>query len=286
MNQTLESSYNFCIELAKKHYENFPVASLLIPKSKRKFIVAVYAFARIADDIADEGNISPQIRINKLKEYKNLLIQKTHDKNYPHLPAVFDTIETNSLTIKNFIDLIDAFIQDNEKNFYQDWNDLLNYCSKSANPIGRILLELFEVKNDRAFFYSDQICSALQLTNFFQDLKIDIKRNRFYLPQSLLAKNNLSNADLIDFVKNNYVDDRLRTTLNEAISFTEDLFNEGKNLLPYLSGLFRIEIKLTIEGGLKILSKIKKADFDTIRFRPTLSKLDWLKIITRVIFNG
>lgn len=286
MNQTLETSYNFCINLARKHYENFPVASLLIPKSKRKFIAAVYAFARIADDIADEGNLNPEKRIEKLIEYKNHLINKSINAIYPHFPAVFNTIESNSLTLKNFTDLIDAFIQDNQKNVYQDWNEVLDYCSKSANPVGRILLEIFEIRNEQAFFYSDKICSALQLTNFFQDLKIDLQRNRFYLPQNLLSKYNLTNDDLLTFVKTNQVDDRLRNALNEAISFTENMFIEGKNLLDYLSGLFRLEINLTIQGGMKVLSKIKENNFDPIKHRPKLKKLDWLAIILKVIFNG
>ena len=286
MNQTLEISYNFCINLARKHYENFPVASLLIPKSKRKFIAAVYAFARIADDIADEGDLNHKKRIEKLIEYKNHLINKSINAIYPHFPAVFHTIESNSLTLKNFTDLIDAFIQDNQKNVYQDWNEILDYCSKSANPVGRILLEIFEIRNEQAFFYSDKICSALQLTNFFQDLKIDLQRNRFYLPQNLLSKYNLTNDDLLTFVKTNQVDDRLRNALNEAISFTENMFIEGKNLLDYLSGLFKLEINLTIQGGMKVLSKIKENNFDPIKHRPKLKKLDWLAIILKVIFNG
>jgi phytoene/squalene synthetase len=182
--------------------------------------------------------------------------------------------------------LIDAFIQDNQKNVYQDWNEVLDYCSKSANPVGRILLEIFEIRNEQAFFYSDKICSALQLTNFFQDLKIDLQRNRFYLPQNLLSKYNLTNDDLLTFVKTNQVDDRLRNALNEAISFTENMFIEGKNLLDYLSGLFKLEINLTIQGGMKVLSKIKENNFDPIKHRPKLKKLDWLAIILKVIFNG
>ncbi len=286
MKQILENSYNFCIKLTNKHYENFPVASILIPKEKRKFISAVYAFARIADDIADESNLSLVKRIEKLVEYKNLLINKSLNENYQHLPAVYHTIETNSLTLQNFTDLIDAFIQDNKKSIYQDWEEVLEYCSKSANPVGRILLEIFNIKNEQAFFYSDKICSALQLTNFFQDLQIDLRRGRFYLPQNLLSKYNLTNDDLIVFVRNNLVDDRFRGALLEAVSFAEDMFLEGKNLLKYLSGFFRLEINLTIEGGMEILNKIKKNNYDSINYRPKMIKFDWLKIILKVIFNG
>ena len=286
MKQTLENSYNFCIELATRHYENFPVASLLIPKSKRKFIAAVYSFARIADDIADEGDSAPEQRIEKLIEYKNLLINKSFKEIYPHFPAVIHTIETNSLTIKNFTDLIDAFIQDNQKSIYQNWDEVLDYCSKSANPVGRILLEIFGVRNEQAFYYSDKICSALQLTNFYQDLRIDLQRNRFYLPQDLLAKYYLTNDDLLLILKNNQIDERLRKALIEAINFTEEMFIEGRNLLQYLSGLFKLEIDLTIRGGMRVLSKIKKVNFDPINYRPKLNKFDWLKIVLKVIFNG
>ncbi len=284
MNQTLESSYKFCIDLAKKHYENFPVASLLIPKAKIKFIAAIYAFARIADDIADEGEFSAQERIDRLIEYKNLLLNKTLNVNYLHLPAVFHTIETNSLTLKNFSDLIDAFIQDNRKTVYQNWEEVLDYCSKSANPVGRILLEIFNIKNDQAFLYSDKICSALQITNFIQDLRIDLLRNRFYLPKELLVKFNLTNRDLLTFVKDNLNDHRLAKVIEEAVSFTERMFIEGKNLLNYLSGLFKKEVSLTIEGGMTILTKIRNNNFNSINRRPTLNKYDWLKIFLREIF--
>jgi squalene synthase HpnC len=284
MNQTLESSYNFCVDLARKHYENFPVASLLIPKKKRKFIAAVYAFARIADDIADEGEFSPKERIEKLIEYKNLLVNKIIDYRYPHLLAVFHTIEVNSLTKKNFTDLIDAFIQDNQKTVYRNWDEVLEYCTKSANPVGRILLEIFDIKSKEAFFYSDKICSALQLTNFLQDLKIDLLRHRFYLPQELVLKNNLTNEDLISFARSNSIDERLKKTVEEAVNFTEEMFKEGENLLKFLSGLFKKEISLTINGGMGILSKIRKNNYDTLSQRPTLNKIDWLKILLRAIF--
>ncbi|MFN4111860.1 MAG: squalene/phytoene synthase family protein, partial [Ignavibacteria bacterium] len=196
-NLSIESSYQYCQELANKHYENFPVVSLLIPRSKRKFIAAIYAFARIADDIADEGNLNPEIRIVRLIKYKDLFDNRICSKEFPNLPAIYDTVEKNSLTEKNFFDLINAFIQDNQKNKYKSFEEVLDYCKKSANPIGRILLELFDIRNNLALNYSDQICTALQLTNFYQDLSLDIEKDRFYISEDTLNRFELSYDDLI-----------------------------------------------------------------------------------------
>lgn len=286
MNQSIENSYKICLDLANTHYENFPVASLLIPKDKRKFIASVYAFARIADDIADEGFLPPETKVEKLIEYKNLFIAKKLDLSYPHLPAVYHTLETNNLTEINFTKLIDAFIQDNQKNIYETWDDLFDYCSKSANPVGRILLEIFNIRSESALKFSDDICTALQLTNFYQDLKIDIPKNRFYIPQEHLEIYNLTNYDLINFINTKSINDNFRNMLENAILITENLFNNGRGLLNLLSGLFKKEINLTIEGGLTILSKIRKHNYDVIKHRPKLNKLDWLKIIGKVLLNG
>lgn len=282
--QSIESSYKYCFDLTRKHYENFPVASILIPKPKRKYISAIYTFARIADDIVDESTF-PQIKKTSLLiEYKDLFENFLFSEKYPHFPAVYDTIESNNLTKKYFLDLIQAFIQDTQVSTYQTFDDVLNYCKLSANPIGRILLELFEVRSDDANLFSDKICTALQLTNFYQDLGIDIQRERFYLPEEYLQKFNLIYDDLKKFSETKQINSNFIDLMKFLIDQTNQMFDEGTKLLSDLNGLFKKEIQLTIEGGRGILRKIEKANYNTFQLRPTLDKFDWIKILLRVVF--
>ncbi len=284
-NQTLESSYRYCFDITKNHYENFPVASLLIPKNKRKYIAAVYAFARIADDIADEGNLSSATRIAKLIKYKDLFINGLISDEFPNLPAIYDSIEKNNLSNENFVNLIEAFIQDNLKNKYQTFDEVLNYCKKSANPVGRILLELFDIRSEEAFEYSDSICTALQLTNFYQDLSIDISKERFYISQDLLRSFNLSIDELKTFYESKTINDNFKLLMEHLIELTNDLFSKGEKLIPILNGLFKFEIKLTILGGREILSKIRKLNYNPFRSRPTLKKFDWIKLLLGSLYK-
>ncbi len=282
--KSLESSYQYCFDLTRKHYENFPVASLLIPKSKRKYIAAIYTFARIADDIADESTV-PQIKKTSLLiEYKDYFNSFLVTEKYPHFPAVYDTIEKNNLTTKYFNDLIQAFIQDTQVSTYQTFDDVLSYCKLSANPVGRLLLELFEVRSDDANLFSDKICTALQLTNFYQDLSIDIPGERFYIPQGYLQKFDLTFDDLKKFAETKQVNSNFTELMKFLIKQTNQMFDEGTKLLTYLNGLFKKEIQLTIEGGRGILRKIEKVNYNTFQLRPTLDKFDWIKILLRVVF--
>lgn len=279
----LESSYQYCFELTRKHYENFPVASLLIPKSKRKYIAAIYTFARIADDIADENNLPQTKKTSLLIEYKDYFNSFLVTEKYPHFTAVYDTIEKNNLTNKYFNDLIQAFIQDTQISSYKTFGEVLNYCTLSANPVGRILLELFDIRSEEANLLSDKICTALQLTNFYQDLSIDIPRERFYIPEEYLQKFNLIFDDLKKFAEMKQVNSNFTELMKFLIDQTDQMFDEGTKLLTYLNGLFRKEIQLTIEGGRGILRKIVKVNYNTFQIRPTLDKFDWIKILLRVI---
>lgn len=280
----IESSYQYCFDLTSKHYENFPVASLLIPKSKRKYIVAIYTFARIADDIVDETNLFHTKKTSLLIEYKDYFNSFLVTEKYPHLPAVYDTIEKNNLTIKYFNDLIQAFISDTQISSYKTFADVLNYCTFSANPVGRILLELFDIRSEEANLLSDKICTALQLTNFYQDLSIDITRERFYIPEEYLQKFDLSFDDLKKFAETKQVNSNFTKLMKFLIKQTNQMFDEGTKLLTYLNGLFRKEIQLTIEGGRGILRKIENVNYNTFHLRPTLNKFDWIKILLRVVF--
>lgn len=283
MDQSLEKSYLYCLNITRKHYENFPVASILIPSKKRKHIAAIYTFARIADDIADEGNLELNDRVKLLIEYLELFFNKKEDERYPHFPAVIDTIEKNKLSLINFRKLIEAFIQDNQKFYYDNWLELLDYCDKSANPIGRIILELFEIKNEETFKLSDKICSALQLTNFWQDLKIDLSRNRYYIPIEVLQKHDININNFRFYLEESKIE--VKKALAECVYFTRNLFEEGKTILNYLKGFLRSEIKLTILGGQEILNKIEKWNYEITNVRHKLNKLDWLKILLRSFYG-
>jgi len=178
-----ESGYEQALMLAKSHYENFPVVSVLIPSQLRKHIAIIYWFARTADDLADEGNLSDVERIEKLDTFESDFISSlTNEATTDFVAALKQTIISNNLSRENFLKLLKAFKQDVTKKRYNNFEEVLDYCSNSANPVGRILLELFDIRNDKAFFYSDKICTALQITNFIQDTKIDYQKGRIYYP--------------------------------------------------------------------------------------------------------
>lgn len=276
----LKYSYDYCKKIAVSHYENFPVASLLIPSEKRKYIFAVYAFARIADDIADEGSELFEKRIAELTLYKNDFIQRSNVENYLHFPAVYDTIEKYNLSEILFTNLIEAFIQDNEKFEYQNFAEVLEYCKKSANPVGRIVLQIFDHHDQEMFRLSDLICTALQLTNFWQDLSIDLRKGRCYLPQDEMQQNQISFNEL----KNTDLSPALKELLKIQIDRTGEMFDEGQKLILHLKGLLKLEIKLTILGGKSILRKIKKLDYNILLRRPKLNILNKIFLFIKMLF--
>jgi len=267
--------------LAKNHYENFPVASLLIPKYYRKEIAIIYWFARTADDIADEGNLESEKRLDKLnkfeEEFKNALNGISKNLNFVLLAK---TINEKKLSNENFLNLLSAFKQDVVKKKYESYSEVLDYCKRSANPVGRILLELFKINDEEAIISSDKICTALQLTNFLQDTVIDFEKGRIYYPQEELRI--FSVTDKMFELKENNPNIKALVKLN--VDRTQVLFDEGKNLLRYLSGKFKYEIKWTIAGGEKILNKIRKNDYDVFTKRPKLSKIDFITLLIKNIF--
>ena len=267
--------------LAKDHYENFPVASFLIPKKFRKDVAIVYWFARTADDLADEGNVSPEKRLNELNNFENEFLKslKGESINF-NFNQLAKTINDKKLSVENFLDLLSAFKQDVVKKEYQNFDEVLDYCKRSANTVGRILLELFNVKEKEALIYSDKICSALQLTNFYQDTVIDIENGRNYYPQNEMQLLNVTNK-MFELKENN---PNIKTLLKHNVERTQALYDEGKNLLKYLRGRFKIEIKWTIAGGEKVLDKIRKNDYDVFAQRPKLDKMDFMSLFIKSIF--
>jgi len=265
----------------KNHYENFPVASFLIPKYYRKDIAIVYWFARTADDIADEGNSEPYQRLYELnkfeEEFKNSLKGFTSNLNFIILAK---TISEKILSTENFFNLLSAFKQDVVKKRYKSFKELSDYCKRSANPVGRILLELFKVNTEQAIIASDKICTALQLTNFIQDTVIDFEKGRIYYPMEELR--NFSVTEKMFELKEN--NPNIKALVKYNVDRTQSLFDEGKSLLKFLSGRFKYEIKWTIAGGEKILNMIRKNDYNVFAKRPKLSKIDFITLLIRNIF--
>jgi len=269
------------LSLAKHHYENFPVASFLIPKYYRKDVTIVYWFARTADDLADEGNVESNKRLDELNNFE-IEFNKSLDGRYDnfYFSQLSKTIHDKKLSTGNFIDLLSAFKQDVVKKNYDSFEEVLDYCKRSANPVGRILLELFNINEEQAIISSDKICTALQLTNFFQDTAIDVEKGRNYYPQNEMKKFNVTQK-MFELKENN---PNIKALVKHNVERAQILFDDGKNLLKYLNGRFKIEIKWTLAGGEKILDKIRKNDYDVFTKRPKLDKIDFISLFIKSIF--
>lgn len=277
---SIDNGYSQAINLAKRHYENFPVISWLIPEELRKHIAIVYWFARTADDISDEGNLNDSERIIKLKKFEMRLRALLNNQPENNLDrALQDTIYSKKLSPENFFKLIKAFKQDVVKKRYDNFEEVLDYCSNSANPVGRIILELFDVRNEKANYYSDKICTALQITNFIQDTKIDYQKGRIYFPVAEMEYYEVKE----EMFELNRINHNLEKLIEFSVDRVQNYFDEGKNLLAFLSGRLRYEIDWTINGGEEVLRKIRGADFDILSKRPSLSKVDYIKLLIKSI---
>ena len=263
--------------LAETHYENFPVGSFLLPKEFREPIRLVYAFARVADDIADEGNDSKETRLQRLDEwegeFRRMLAGDTRISFFQELE---ETANKYAIPPSLFFDLIEAFRMDAGGRDYSTFEDLLFYCRHSANPVGRILLHILNCANDETGKFSDTICTALQLTNFWQDLSIDIKRNRVYIPHEDFDRFGLTADDL-----KGGGTDAVRPLLKFQVERTKKLFLGGRPLFRLIDKRFALELRLTYHGGMRILEKVEHLDYDTLHHRPVLSRFDWALIVIR-----
>jgi squalene synthase HpnC len=277
----IESAYSEALKFAKDHYENFPVVSFLIPKNLRKHVAIIYWFARTADDLADEGLDSPVVRLKKLDAFENTLTELLNGNfSNPLELALYNTIETKNLLPDHFYNLLNAFKQDVTKKRFMDFTELLEYCKNSANPVGRLILELNNIRNNEAFTYSDKICTSLQLTNFWQDAAIDYEKGRIYFPMDEMKKFGVV-ENMFELKENNL---NLKELLKHNIEKTRKFFDEGKKLLDFLNGRLRFEIKWTILGGEEILRKIELKDYNILQDRPVLSKKDFLLLLLKSFF--
>ena len=278
----LTIAYQNAEKFAGSHYENFPVVSLFLPKDLRKHIAVVYMFARQADDIADEGKENAERRMHDLEYYEKQLSDCLNGVFANDFwMALYSTIKEYQLTHSYFFDLLSAFKQDVRKNSYNTFDELKDYCKRSANPVGRIILEFFGIRDTDSIKYSDAVCTALQLTNFYQDISIDIENKRIYIPKEELTKFSVDENSLV--MKK--FDSNVMNLLRYQVDRTEHLFEMGQKLIPRLPKKLRFQIRLTILGGSEILKKIKKLDYNTLNYRPVLSKIDFVKLFTRAVLN-
>ncbi len=283
----LDTAYDKCLDLCRTHYENFPVARL-VPKSIRKHVAAVYAFARTSDDIADEEHESipadSPIRVERLKAFEQLLDSSLENPEnitgqYDWIfVALVDTIKKFDIPSQLFKDLISAFAQDVVKKRYATFDELKDYCRRSANPVGRLVLLLHGFNDDERFEMSDNICTALQLANFWQDMSVDKLKDRIYIPQE--DWNGLSQSDIFA----SQASQSVKELVKKQVERTHKLFDAGEGLPKTLPFMLRLEIRLTLAGGRAILKKIESQDYDTLKMRPKLNTVDKIKLLLASIF--
>jgi squalene synthase HpnC len=269
----IDAAYEHCEKLARSHYENFPVASILVPARMRRHIAAIYAFARTADDFADEPSRPAAVRLQLLEDWSARLqrsVAAPPPSTDPIFVALRDTIERCALPVGLFEDLLSAFRQDVTVSRYETWADVLDYCRRSANPVGRLVLRVAGVRNDAADAASDAVCTALQLANFWQDFGIDWRNGRLYLPAEELRIHGASESDLDGAA----MTAPWRAAMHAAVERTRRLFADGRPVSDAVTGRLRWELRATWLGGMRILDKVEALEYDTLHRRPKLTAGD------------
>jgi squalene synthase HpnC len=263
------------------HYENFPVASVLLPRKLRRPIELIYAFARSADDFADERDWKDDVRLAKLSEYTAELdrIESGKEPEMPLFRALGQVIEHYRLPVRLFRDLLSAFAQDVTKRRYADFAEVMNYCRRSADPVGRLLLHLFHKTDPESLARSDRICSSLQLINFLQDVAIDYAKGRIYLPQDELGRFAVTEEE----IARGATDGGWRPLMQYQIDRARSMLMEGAPLARALPGRIGLELRMIVMGGRRILDKIEAVDADVFRRRPLLSAMDWGLIFVQAV---
>ena len=268
----LRDAYAACQALAVSHYENFPVASRLLPRHLRPHIAAVYAFARTADDFADEPGPSTGERLRLLADWRARLHDDT-DRT-PQFLALHDTIARFQLPVQLFDDLLDAFVQDVTTTRYETWAAVLDYCRRSANPVGRVVLRMSGYRDDALDRASDAVCSALQLTNFWQDLAIDWSRGRLYVPAEIWRHHDADPQAL----NRGVITTEWHAALAACARRTHTLFAEGRAVCDGVRGRLRYELRATWLGGTRVLTRLEQSGFDVFTNRPALGAADAIVI--------
>ena len=282
--RSVADAFGFCERMARAHYENFPVGSLLAPKDRRKHIYSIYAFARTADDFADEGyetgELTESRRLAALDDWERKLEDCYQGRaDHPVFIALAETVRELRLPIQLFRGLLSAFKQDVVKRRYADFDEVLDYCARSANPVGRLILLLFNYREGRLAELSDCVCTALQLANFWQDVEVDIRKDRVYLPQNEMARFGVSVDDLLE----KRFSARYAALLKFQVDRTREIFNRGKSLPNLVSGRLAVELRLTWLGGTRILDRIEEMGYDTLNARPKISTADKIALLVKAL---
>ncbi len=286
------TAYDTCLQLARTHYENFPVASWLMPRAARPHIAAIYAFARIADDFADEGYRPPADRVMFLEDWQRRLdaavageVELKGDTDHIAVfIALRETLrvlpaDSRTLAHAHLSDLLSAFRQDVIKKRYDTWADVLDYCRRSANPVGRLVLLVNGYRDEAATESADAVCTALQLTNFWQDLARDWAKGRLYVPLEVVQAHH-AQLDALD--KRRWTPE-WRKALADVAARTEELFAKGRPVADTVRGRLAWELRLTWLGGYRILDRLTAADYDVFSARPSLTWRDGAAIAAGVV---
>jgi len=281
MEQKSKDIYRKSIDICKGHYENFPVGSFFVPRKYRRHVCAIYAFARTADDFADEDEFGPdENRLKCLGNWEKELLDcvRGESKN-PVFSALSETIKEFNLPVAPFIDLITAFKMDVKKNRYENFDEVLYYCKHSANPVGNLMLRVFGEWSQEKEGFSDYICTALQLANFWQDVNVDIKKNRIYIPKEDFKRFNYNEEGLFCGKFNN----EFRNLMGFEVGRTKELFLKGRRLCDIVGRGYKNELRLVWLGGMRILEKTASGNFDIFNHRPKLGVFDYMLMLVRLI---
>lgn len=275
---TLEESYAYCKTLTTSHYENFPVGSMLLPRAKRRHVYPIYAFARVSDDFSDEARYEGR-RLDLLDEWDRRLTACVNgEASDPIFIALGDTLERLDLPVQLFRDLLHAFKRDCTVKRYETFDDVVDlYCRYSANPVGRLILYLFDYRDEELHVMSDHICTALQLANFWQDVGVDLKKDRVYIPTEEIKAAGYSLDELFAHV----YDERLAGLMRSLCERTWNLFDRGYPLVERVSFPLSAELRFTWMGGVTILRRVLENDCNVVENRPTHSKWDFIRLALR-----
>jgi squalene synthase HpnC len=278
---SVEDSLSYTRWLATNHYENFHVASALLPKHLHQDFYNVYGFCRWADDLGDEiGDEEESLRL--LAWWRTeLQAMQAGEVRHPVYVALRGTAEKYRLPVQLFSDLIDAFVQDQTVHRYRDWDDLFGYCRCSANPVGRLVLRLCGYADDERDRLSDATCTALQLANFWQDIPVDLKKGRIYLPIAVLERHGYSVEDLgaLRFSP------QFQSAMREAVDVARGLFLQGLPLVRTVGRRLAFDLELFSRGGMRILEKIERQDYNVLTRRPSISKVERAALLASSFFR-
>ena len=278
---SLHDAYTHCESIVRAHDENFPVVSRFLHASKRPALAAIYAFARRADDVADAAAPSAE-RLEGLDRIETALLRALDgDAEGPLFTALADAVERHQLPTEPFLDLLAAFRRDARDEMFDTWDDLLSYCRGSANTIGRLVLALHEIDDPDALRESDCVCTALQLTNFWQDLGRDLARGRVFLPREDLARFALHPEDFFHSVNRG----RLSRLLAHECRAVHDLYDRGRPIVRRVPGGLALQLRMTLAGGRAVLREVEHRGWRVLKHRPTLGRTGRARVLLKALLR-